>query len=922
MSKLVIVESPTKARTIRDFLPKGYQVEASMGHIRDLPASAAEIPLKLKGEEWARLGVNIEQGFEPLYVVSKDKKKIVKELAAALKSADELILATDEDREGESIAWHLTQVLKPHVPIKRMVFHEITREAILEALKKCRTIDEDLVEAQETRRILDRLVGYTVSPLLWKKVAPGLSAGRVQSAAVRMLVQREQDRRGFRSGSYWDLKATLEAHAEQFTAQLVTLGGIRLATGADFDESTGRVPKGKKVVLLDEKQAADLRERLLHGVWSVKEVNEREQERTPAPPFTTSTLQMEANRKLGMSARETMQVAQRLYERGYITYMRTDSVHLSKQALATIRQCVTTKYGADYLSPTPRQFRTKSKGAQEAHEAIRPAGQKMPTADQLHLTGQEFGLYDLIWKRAIATQMANARLKLSTVTVAVEDAEFRASGKRVVFPGFFRAYVEGADDPSAALDDQETILPPLKQDEPVDCRALDPTRHDTKPPARYTDATLVKDLESNGIGRPSTYATIISTIQDRGYVVKQGNQLIPTFTAFAVNGLMEEHFPELVDTQFTARVEQVLDDIASGGTEGVPYLESFYLGERGLDQQVKMKEQEIDPRGINALEIESLSARVRIGPYGPYLEYENGSGLVRISLPEAMPPGDLVDEEIRHLLRQKEEGPQPLGRHPQTGEPVFILIGPYGPYAQLGENGESGTNSKHAKPRRVSLPKTLKPESVTLDQAVSLLELPRNLGPHPDDGKPVEAGIGRFGPFVRHDGEYRSLAKTDNVLQIGLARALELLAQEKGRRKTEIIRELGEHPEGGVVGLYEGRYGPYVKHGKVNASLPKGLTAQEVTLDQAVVLLSEKQTKKPASKRGAKTAGKTTTKSASKSTSKTSSKSASKPKSRTASRPASKTTSKSTAKSPAKSTSKTSAKSPSTATSKTKMPQE
>lgn len=891
MSKLVIVESPTKARTIRNFLPKDYRVEASMGHIRDLPASAAEIPPKLKGEEWARLGVNIGQGFEPLYVISKDKKKIVKELAEALLSADELILATDEDREGESIAWHLTQVLKPRIPIKRMVFHEITREAILEALKKCRTIDADLVEAQETRRILDRLVGYTVSPLLWKKVAPGLSAGRVQSAAVRMLVQREQNRRNFRSGSYWDLKATLAAHAEQFIAQLVTLGGVRLATGADFDESTGKIPKGKKVVLLDQQQATDLRERLLRGAWSVKEVNEREQERTPAPPFTTSTLQMEANRKLGMSARETMQVAQRLYERGYITYMRTDSVHLSKQALATIRQCVTTKYGAEYLSPTPRQFRTKAKGAQEAHEAIRPAGQKMPTADELHLAGQEFGLYDLIWKRAVATQMANARLKLSTATIAVEDAEFRASGKRVVFPGFFRAYVEGADDPSAALDDQETILPLLKQGEPVDCRALDPIGHDTKPPARYTDATLVKELESNGIGRPSTYATIISTIQDRGYVVKQGNQLIPTFTAFAVNGLMETHFPELVDTQFTARVEQVLDDIASGGAEGVPYLASFYLGERGLDQQVKAKEQEIDPREVHALEIQPLRARVRIGPYGPYLEYDNGGEVVRVSLPEAMPPGDLVDEEIRHLLRQKEEGPQPLGRHPKTGEPVFILIGPYGPYAQLGENGESGTNGKHAKPRRVSLPKTLKPEAITLDQAVALLELPRNLGPHPDDGQPVEAGIGRFGPFVRHDGEYRSLVKTDNVLRIDLARALELLAQEKGRRKTEMIRELGEHPEGGVVGLYEGRYGPYVKHGKINASLPKGLTAQDVTLTQALALLSEKQTKKPApSKKGARSAAKSTSRSTSKTTLKAGSKTASKTTSKPSSSKSSTTT--------------------------------
>ncbi len=847
MSKLVIVESPTKARTIGSFLPGDYRVEASMGHVRDLPASASEIPAKLKDAEWSRLGVNIGADFDPLYVVPKDKKKVVKELTAALKTADELILATDEDREGESIAWHLIELLKPKVPVKRMVFHEITREAIEEAIRNCRTIDDKLVEAQETRRILDRLVGYTVSPLLWKKVAPGLSAGRVQSAAVRLLVLRELERRNFRSGSYWDLKATLDARGQRFTAQLVTLGGVRLASGKDFDENTGQIPKGKKVVLLDEAQARALADRLIKGEWQVTDVNERDQKRSPAPPFTTSTLQQEANRKLNMSAQQTMRVAQRLYERGLITYMRTDSVHLSGQALKTIRQCVTNKYGADYLSPSPRQYRTKSKGAQEAHEAIRPAGQKMPTAEELRLDGQEYALYDLIWKRTIATQMADARLRLSTVTVTVDDAEFRASGKRVLFPGFFRAYVEGADDPTAALDNQEVILPELKTGDPVACRELEPVRHDTKPPARYTDATLVKALESEGIGRPSTYATIIGTIQDRGYVTKTGNQLSPTFMAFAVNHLMERHFPNLVDMRFTAQMEQVLDDIAEGHAEGTPYLKSFFLGDDGLDQQVKTKEQEIDPREIHALVLDDLNARVRVGRYGAYLEQENNGDTIRISLPDDLAPSDLDPDVIERLLREKEQGPTALGHDPKTGQPVFVLVGPYGPYVQLGENGDANG----AKPRRVSLPKGTKPEDVSLEQAIGLLELPRMLGTHPDTGEPVEAGMGRFGPFVRHNGEYRSLAKGDGVLTVDLDRALELLAQEKrSRKKPAALREIGPHPaDGEPVAIFTGRYGPYVKHGKVNASLPKDTDPATLTMDQALELLAARKEKKGRKKR-------------------------------------------------------------------------
>ena len=820
-----------------------------MGHIRDLPASAAEIPARVKNEDWARLGVNVAADFEPLYVIPRSKKKVVKALGEALAKADELILATDEDREGESIAWHLTEVLKPKVAVKRMVFHEITREAIQDAIKNCRAIDDKLVEAQETRRVLDRLVGYTVSPLLWKKIAPGLSAGRVQSAAVHLLVEREEERRRFRSGAYWDLKATLEAHGGTFTAQLTALNGVRLATGKDFDETTGQIPKGKKVLLLNEAQAKDLARRLKAGDWLVTDVTERDQTRTPAPPFTTTPLQQEANRKLGLSAQQTMRTAQRLYERGLITYMRTDSVHLSEQALRTIRQRVTDQYGPEYLSRTPRQYRTQAKGAQEAHEAIRPAGARMPTADELGLSGQEYGLYNLIWKRTIATQMADARLQITTVQIVVDSAEFRAAGKRVLFPGFFRAYVEGADDPSAALDDQETLLPPLKPGEQVRCKALEPVRHDTKPPARYTDATLVKALESEGIGRPSTYATIISTIEERGYVRKAGKQLIPTFTAFAVNCLLERHFPNLVDTAFTAQMEQVLDDIAEGERTGTPYLRSFYLGADGLEQQVKVKEQQIDPRAIHALALDEIGARVRVGRYGAYLEQERDGELLRVSLPDDMPPADLVESEIARLLSEKKTGPTPLGYDPASGEPIFVLQGPYGPYVQRGENGNGEGKSK---PPRVSLPKGMAPESVTLERALALLSLPRTLGNHPESGAPVEAGIGRFGPYVRHNGEYRSLTANDDVLTVTLDRALALLAKEKGRARTELLRELGAHPDDGEpVGLYDGRYGPFVKHGKVNASLPKGVAADQVTLETALALLGKKAAARPRRKRPA-----------------------------------------------------------------------
>lgn len=876
MSTLVIVESPTKARTIGNFLPSNYRVVASMGHVRDLPSSAEEIPEAVKSEKWAQLGVNVEHDFEPLYVIPKEKKKIVKELQAALKEADELILATDEDREGESISWHLRELLNPKIPTKRMVFHEITSEAIRKALKNCRNIDEAVVRAQETRRILDRLVGYTLSPLLWKKIARGLSAGRVQSVAVRLLVQRERDRRAFRKGSYWDLKASLKHQQAPFEAKLVSLKGTKIATGSDFDESTGKIIVGRNVVLLNEAEAVALKERLAGKTWKVTNLEERPVTRKPGPPFTTSTLQQESNRKLGLSARDTMRIAQSLYEQGYITYMRTDSVNLSEQAIVAARSCVEQKYGKEYLSPEPRRYSTKSKGAQEAHEAIRPAGSSFRTPQETGLSGREFDLYDLIWKRTVATQMAESRQTTIGVELQVEDAGFRSSGKRIDFPGYLRAYVEGSDDPNAAIEDQEVILPPLKVGENPKCSNLQAIGHETQPPARFTEASLVKTLESEGIGRPSTYASIIGTIIDRGYAQMVGNALVPTFTAFAVTKLLEKHFPDLVNTSFTSQMEQTLDDIATGEAKWLPYLREFYLGGEGLETQVKERESQIDPTEARTIELENLDAKVRIGKFGPYIEArfqaesgEEGDGIVTASIPKDVTPADLNPEQVQVLLRQKTEGPDKLGLHPETGEAIYVKIGTYGPYVQLGEESE-----ENKKPKRASLPKGVKVEDLTLETAVGLLSLPRNLGTHPEMGGKIQAGLGRFGPYVVHDRgkegkDFRSLKATDDILTISLERALQLLAEPKkgrgasGSKTKQPLRELGTHPEEGEpVNIYEGPYGPYIKYGKTNVSIPEGETPEGITLEKALELLAAKASTKKSTAKSSKSAGSSTTKKA------------------------------------------------------------
>ncbi len=882
MSTLVIVESPTKARTIRNFLPSEYRVEASMGHVRDLPQSASDIPAELKSSEWAKLGVNVDADFEPLYIVPDDKKKIVRELKAALKGAKELILATDEDREGESISWHLLQILQPKVPIKRMVFHEITSEAIKGALKNCRQIDDRLVHAQETRRILDRLVGYTLSPLLWKKIAWGLSAGRVQSVAVRLIVNRERERRAFKSGSYWDLKANLYAPKQEFPVQLVSVGGTNVATGKDFDEATGKIAKGRKVLLLDEAGAIALKERLNGKVWSVSNLEERPTTRKPSPPFTTSTMQQEANRKLRLSARDSMRVAQALYEQGYITYMRTDSVHLSQQAIAAARQCVTKMYGNNFLSKEPRQYVTKSKGAQEAHEAIRPAGETFRTPQETGLSGRELALYDLIWKRTVASQMADAQLTMLSVQLTVEDAIFRASGKRIDFAGFFRAYVEGSDDPDAALEEKEITLPPLKVgDHPV-CRELNTVGHETQPPARYTEAALVKMLESEGIGRPSTYASIIGTICDRGYVQLVNNALIPTFTAFAVTSLLEEHFPNLVDPSFTSKMEQTLDDISTGSVEWLPYLKEFYSGDQGLSGQVKARDSLIDGEAARTVHLEGLDddVKVKIGKFGAYIQVGEGDRTVNSSIPQNLTPSDLVPDKIEMLLKQKLEGPDQVGIHPETNEPIFMMVGQYGPYVQLGQATDAVP-----KPKRASLPKGMQPEQVTLDVAVKLLALPRTLGAHPDTGNRVFVNTGRFGPYVCHvkgngdKDDNRSLKSTDDPYTITFERALELLAQPKvlrGAAAAKVLKSLGKHPDDDdAIEILDGKYGAYVKHGKINVSLTKEQSVDTLTLDEALSMLAtksksskstSKRTKTVASETKKATTKKATTKSTAKST--------------------------------------------------------
>lgn len=845
MSKLVIVESPSKAKTIEKYLPKDFKVLASMGHIRDLPDNASQMPAKLKKKPWAKLGVNIEEDFEAVYVVKDPRsKKNLKSLKDELKKAEELYLATDEDREGEAISWHLLEELSPKVAVRRMVFHEITKSAINRALENTREIDTNLVEAQETRRILDRLVGYPLSLLVGKKIKYGLSAGRVQSVAVRVLVERERERRAFRTGSYWDLKAQMEGKGEGFEAVLREVDGTRVATGKDFDENTGKIAEGVDVLLVEESLAKSMVEKLKDKPWTVADVVERPYQSKPKPPFITSTLQQEASRKFGFSAKQTMGLAQKLYESGYITYMRTDSVNLSEQAITAARAAAASLYGQEYVAEQPRVYASKSKGAQEAHEAIRPTGDEFVHPSKSGLSGQQKRLYDLIWKRTVASQMENARKTSIRIDLEVRDEDhtygFRANGNRIDFPGFIRAYVEGSDDPDGALEDQEVLLPEMKKGESAECKELEALGHETKPPARFTEASLVKVLEEEGVGRPSTYAAIMDKItRDERYARKSGKTLVPTYMAFAVTEFLESHFPELVDIQFTARMEDDLDEIAAGKGSKVTYLHEFYRQEGAFADKVEEGDEKIEPDAARVVHLSDFDATLKVGRYGPYVQVERDGETKTVDVPDEIPPAELTMEMVEELLVQREKGPKSLGTDPETGLDVFLMTGRYGPYFQLGEKSE-----ENKKPATASVPKGKKSEEVTLEEALQLLSLPRVIGEHPEDGKPVEAGIGRYGPFVKHKREYRTLDSEEKVFTVTLDEALEILAQPKGRRRQKVLKELGKDPESGKeINLLEGRYGPYVKLGKINASLPKGTKPEEFTLKEALELIEAKKAK-------------------------------------------------------------------------------
>jgi DNA topoisomerase-1 len=855
---LVIVESPAKAKTISRILGPAYVVEASYGHVRDLPESADEIPAAQKKEAWARLGVDVAHDFEPLYVVSRDKKKHIQNLKTALKDADALLLATDEDREGESISWHVVEVLKPKVPVRRIAFHEITPEAVHAALEHPRDIDQNLVRAQESRRILDRLFGYELSPVLWKKVKTGLSAGRVQSVAVRLTVERERERRRFRIAAYWDAEASFVKDGQAFTAKLVRLDETPVASGQDFAAESGTLQVGSKARWLREGREVEELLAAWGADWRVASVEEKPLKRRPAPPFMTSSLQQEANRKLRFSAKHTMSVAQRLYEGieaggdrvGLITYMRTDSMALAERALSEAQQLIKQRYG-DAYTEGPRRYKTKSRGAQEAHEAIRPTElARTPEEAKRFLSEDEYRLYDLIWKRTVASQMSEARLRRTAVEIVTPKAGddgpagvFAASGTRIEFPGFLRVYVEGSDDPAADLGDRETLLPELSRDEELSPTDVVAQSHETQPPARYTEASLIQRLEKEGIGRPSTYASILDTIQRRGYVVKQKNALVPTFTAWAVTQLLEDHFGEYVDLAFTARMEEQLDDIAEGELDWLEHLRSFYYGEGGdgpgLEQRIAAEEPRIDyPRlELGAHPADGRPIQVRVGRYGPYLQHGEGDEKVSASIPEEVPPADLTLERAVALLEGASRGDRVIGTHPESGEPILLKTGRFGPYVQLGE-----AEGKE-KPKRASLPGGFSEEDVTLESAVRWLSLPRTLGADPESGEEVVAAVGRFGPFVKRGGDTRSVPAEDDVYSLSLERALELLAapktRGKGRGRT-VLKELGTDAAGATIQLLEGRYGPYLTNGEVNASLPKGENADSVTPERAAAILAER----------------------------------------------------------------------------------
>ncbi|MET8080875.1 type I DNA topoisomerase [Streptomyces sp. NPDC005303] len=876
--RLVIVESPAKAKTIKGYLGPGYVVEASVGHIRDLPNGAAEVPEKYTGEV-RRLGVDVEHDFEPIYVVNADKRAQVKKLKDLLKDSDELFLATDEDREGEAIAWHLQEVLKPKVPVKRMVFHEITKAAIQAAVANPRELNQKLVDAQETRRILDRLYGYEVSPVLWKKVMPRLSAGRVQSVATRLVVERERERIAFRSAEYWDLTGTFgtgragdSSDPSSLVARLQSVDGRRVAQGRDFD-SLGQL-KSANTLHLDEANARALAAALEQTRFAVRSVESKPYRRSPYAPFRTTTLQQEASRKLGFGAKATMQVAQKLYENGFITYMRTDSTTLSDTAITAARAQVTQLYGADYLPSAPRTYAGKVKNAQEAHEAIRPSGDRFRTPAETGLTGDQFRLYELIWKRTVASQMKDATgnsvtVKIGGTAADGRDVEFSASGKTITFHGFLKAYVEGADDPNAELDDRERRLPQVSEGDPLSAEEITVDGHATKPPARYTEASLVKELEEREIGRPSTYASIIGTILDRGYVFKKGTALVPSFLSFAVVNLLEKHFGRLVDYDFTARMEDDLDRIAAGQAQSVPWLRRFYFGEGTAtggaadagngdgDHLGGLKELVTDLGAIDAREVSSFPVGndivLRVGRYGPYVERgeKDSENHQRADVPEDLAPDELSVELAEELLA-KPSGDFELGADPVTGHQIIARDGRYGPYVtEVLPEGTPKTGKNAVKPRTASLFKSMSLDTVTLEDALKLMSLPRVVGADAE-GQEITAQNGRYGPYLKKGTDSRSLQTEDQLFTITLEEALQIYAQPKQRGRAAAkppLKELGTDPvsEKPVV-VKDGRFGPYVTDGETNATLRSGDSVEEITPERGFELLAEKRAKGPAKK--------------------------------------------------------------------------
>jgi len=907
-TRLVIVESPAKARTIAGYLGNGYVVESSVGHIRDMPDRAAEIPAKYRKEPWARLGVNVDAGFEALYVVPNDKRQQVSKLKDLLKDADELLLATDEDREGEAIAWHLIEELKPKVPYHRMVFHEITPEAIAQAVANPRELDQALVDAYQARRVLDRLYGYEVSPVLWKKVMPRLSAGRVQSVATRLVVDRERERIAFRAAQYWDLEAEFATMSENgadgsrgadsasprsFGATLVSVDGRRVAQGRDFN-SVGEL-RSQNILHLDGAAATALAGRLQDSSFAVRSVERKPFKRSPYAPFRTTTLQQEASRKLGFSAKTTMSVAQRLYENGYITYMRTDSTTLSQTAIDAARRQARDLYGEAYVPDAPRVYASKVKNAQEAHEAIRPSGDHFRTPEQVARDGlsrDEQRLYDLVWKRTVASQMKDATgesvsVRVAGTTSAGENAEFGASGNVIKFYGFLKAYVEGADDPNADRDDRERRLPPLAENDPLAALRLEAAEHATRPPARYTEASLVKELEDREIGRPSTYASIIGTILDRGYVFKKGTALVPSYLAFAVVTLLERHFGQLVDYEFTARMEGVLDEIAHGEASRVPWLRRFYfggdepgtkgqpdgksangtrtVGETGLKALVSDID-DIDPREVSSFPLDGTDVTVRVGRYGPYLERDGQ----RVNVPEDMAPDELTPERAEELFSQPNED-RVLGTDPGTGLQVVAKSGRFGPYVTelLPEDAPAS-----AKPRTGSLLKSMSLDTITLDEALRLLSLPRVIGEL--DGEQITVQNGRYGPYVKKGTDSRSLDSEDKLFTLTLAEAKDLFSQPKARGRSAAsappLREMGEDPGSGKpMVVKNGRFGPYVTDGETNASLRKGDDVDALTVQRAAELLADRRASAPA-----RPAARTTRRAPARSTTKTAAKSGAK----------------------------------------------